>query len=113
INGLSKDITAEIASIRAIEDLDKILTIQHQLETLPELHTTKTETSRLFSYLNSVTPVEVKISSVNVDFVNYTMIIEGTADSLAAVNKYADTLKFVTYSTSDERTGTPFTNVIT
>lgn len=114
ITDLTEDIGTETASLQAIEDLDKILTIQSQLETLPELHEAKPETSRLFTYLNQVTPIEVKIGEVNVDIINKTMEIIGTGDSLAAVNKYADTLKFVEYSIGEapERYK-PFSQVIT
>jgi ABC-type Na+ efflux pump permease subunit len=116
ISDLTKDINSEIATLQSINDLDKILTIQSQLESLPELHSTKPETSRLFTYLNQVTPVEVKIGEVNLDLVNGTMEITGTGDSLAAVNKYADTLKFVDYKyTVDgvEQKAKPFTQVLT
>ena len=114
ISDLTNDIEAEVSKLQEIEDLDKILTIQSQLETLPQLHEEKPETSRLFTYLNQVTPVEVKIGEVNLDIINSTMEITGTGDSLAAVNKYADTLKFVEYSTGeDEDRFKPFSQVIT
>ena len=114
ISDLTKDIETEITKLQSIEDLDKILTIQSQLETLPELHEAKPETSRLFTYLNQVTPVEVKIGEVNLDLINTTMEIVGTGDSLAAVNKYADTLKFVEYTVGEEpERFKPFSQVIT
>lgn len=116
ISDLTEDINKEIATLQSINDLDKILTIQSQLEALPELHKTKPETSRLFTYLNQVTPVEVKIGEVNLDIVNSTMELSGTGDSLAAVNKFVDTLKFVEYKyTVDdvEVKAKPFTQVLT
>lgn len=98
INDLTKDIESGISDLKATEDLDKILTIQHQLESLPGLHESKPESSRLFNYLIQITPSDVKISSVEVSFEDSTIKIKGTAPSIASINRYTDTIKFVTFS---------------
>lgn len=101
INDLTNDIEADIASLQAVDDLNKILTIQYQLETLPELHEQKPKTSRIFSYLTQITPEELRISSVNLDIEESTLTIEGSAPDIASVNRYADTLKFAKFVAVD------------
>ena len=105
-----KDINEEIktttAELKGTADLNKILTIQNQLNSLPALQQQKPVVSRLFPYLAAVTPATVNIGELEVDFNQNTMKIIGTADSLQSVNKFADTLKFTTYSIKPQD-GTP------
>ncbi|MEO5627578.1 MAG: hypothetical protein ABIQ89_01680 [Candidatus Saccharimonadales bacterium] len=101
INDLNKDIKKYTATLQAIPDLDKILTIQNQLGSLTALHDQKTTTSRAVEYLSQVTPAQASISDVQLDYSANTINITGTADALSTVNKYADTLKFTTYSVGD------------
>lgn len=114
IDDLSEDIKTEISSLNSIEDLNKTLTVQNQITTLPELHQKKPLTSRVFQYLNQTTPITVKIRSVALNIESNSMTISGSADSLASINQYADTLKFAKYKVvgTDELL-TPFTNVNT
>lgn len=113
INDLTKDITTEVAAVKSINGIDEILTIQKQMDTLPELHQKKPATSRIFEYLNSVTPKNVFIGSVKIDILSNGLEISGTAESIAAVNTYVDTLKFATYTSGDTKDEKPFSNVIT
>lgn len=101
INDLSKDIKADTAMLQKKPEINKILTVQNQLQSLTALHEQKPAVSNLFSYLNQVTPTQVDITNFNVDFTANTMSITGTADSLGAVNKYVDTLKFTKFSVVD------------
>jgi Tfp pilus assembly protein PilN len=101
INDLTKDIAVEIAKVTSIEGLDEILTIQNQLESLPDVNQAKPEVSRIIDYLKIVTPQGVFISSLDLDVTNSTIEISGTAETLALINTYADTLKFATYKTID------------
>lgn len=103
IKDLTADIETQISETQKIEDLDEILTIQNQLNTLPGLHQTKPTTSRLIGYLYQLTPVEIKIGNVKAGFEvgSNTLIIEGLAPSLALINQYADTLKFSTVKVVD------------
>lgn len=110
---MSDQINSQLSTLNATPDLNKILTIQNQLKNLPQLHNDKPVVSRLFGYMQQITPVNANISSLNVDFVGYKMTIAGTADSLITGNKYADTLKFATYTTSSGVEGKPFSNVVT
>lgn len=113
ISDLNKDIAAQEKTLSDTADLNKILTIQNQLAHLPELHNTKPVTSRLFGYIQQITPVQADISSLTLDLQANTVTIAGSADSLVTINKFADTLKFATYKTSTTDKGKPFSNVVT
>jgi Tfp pilus assembly protein PilN len=94
LSDLSKQITDSTKKLEGTTDLDKILTIQNQLKSLPALHDQKVISSRLFDYLKLLTPAQATISNVDIDFTANTLNIKGNADALSTVNKYADTLKF-------------------
>jgi len=98
INGLTDDIQQKVAELNQIDDLDKILTIQNQLDSLETLHQDKPESSRLFNYFTQLTPSDATIANLTVDFVGGTITITGTAKDIATVNKFADTLKFTKYT---------------
>ncbi len=97
IKDLTEDINTKINDIKSIEDFNKILTIQSQLETLPELHAGKPEITRLYDYLIQLTPANVKISSVQVNFTDSIMTLEGSAPDLATINRFSDTVKFTKF----------------
>jgi Tfp pilus assembly protein PilN len=99
ISNANKDIKTYTDKLKAIPNLDKVLTIQNQLAALPALHQQKHITSRLFDYLPQVTPVKVNIGKLALDNAAGTFQIDGTADTVQSVNKFVDTLKFTTYTT--------------
>ena len=106
LNDINKDIKSASDTLKNTPDLNKVLTIQNQLNSLPALHQQKPVVSRLFPYLTAVTPANVNIGDLEVSFTDNTMKITGTADSLQSVNKFVDTLKFTTYAIKPED-GTP------
>lgn len=114
MSSVSKDIENQTKEINKVEDLNKILTVQNQLKSLPELHDNKAITSRLFDYLKQVTPAQSTISDVTLDLEAGTLSIQGNADSLSTVNKFADTLKFTTFKSAgaDKKEGDAFNNVV-
>lgn len=113
LSDLNRDITSESSQLQKKPQIDKILTVQNQLESLGALHDTKPAGSRLFDYLNQVTPVEVSITDLTVKFTEHTATITGTADALSSVNKYVDTLKFTKYSVADGKETKPaFSDVV-
>jgi hypothetical protein len=97
INALTEDINASVATLQETPDLDKILTIQNQLNSLPGLHEEKTISSRLVDYLSKLTPAKATISSVEVSMEENTMVLQGNANALSTVNKFIDTVKFTKY----------------
>lgn len=110
IDDLTKDIKKETASIKSINDLDTMLTVQNQLTLLPTLHEQKPQTSRLFTYLSQIIPPEAPVSSLSLDMEDSGLDLKGSADSIATINKLIDTFKIVTYKTQDS---TEETNIFT
>ncbi len=98
INDLDRDIKESSNQLTSTEDLNKVLTIQNQLSALPKLHGDKPVTSRVFSYMSQVTPNQVNIGSMTLDFSASKLEITGTTDSIGTINKFVDTLKFTTYT---------------
>jgi len=80
------------------EDLAKVITIQKQLQALPSLHESTTKVSRLFNYLKVITPDEVNLSSVDIDFEDQTVEIKGSASDFKSINTFIDSLKNATYT---------------
>lgn len=130
LNNLNKDITAKTKELKEKPDLEKILTIQNQLNSLPGLHDNKVISSRLFDYLTQLTPSEATISDVTIDFGGsassgnaaaasntttgatgsegaQTLNIKGNTDSLTVVNKFVDTIKFTGFvvNNADDESG--------
>jgi len=102
ISNINSNIKSNDSKLGNITDLNKVLTIQNQLESLTELHDQKPAISRLFGYINSITPAKVDLSTLSIDFTNKTLKITGSSDSLNTLNKFIDTIKFTVYSTPYE-----------
>ncbi len=109
---LSTDIKAESAKLENTPELNKILTIQNQLASLPALHDQKPVATRLLGYVKQVTPAKVSIAKMDIDFSEQTIKITGSADAISTVNTFVDTLKFTTYKTEDAKTGSAFSAVV-
>ena len=113
ISDLNKDVSKYSNDLEGTADLAKMLTIQNQLNSLPSLYAQRPVASRLFGYVQSVTPKEVSFTNINVDFPNTTIKVRGTAVSLEAVNRFVDTLKFTTYTVKDsEEKKSAFVDVV-
>lgn len=113
LNHFNDEINKNKATLSKISDLDKILTVQNQLNGLSGLHEGKPVVSRLFTYLPQITPNDVQISELNLGFSDSTLNVKGTAKSLESINKFVDTLKFTKYTTDGGQTQTPaFTTVV-
>lgn len=116
LSNIDKDITTYSAQIRGTTNLNQILTVQNQLKSLPALNAQKPATSRLFGYINQITPVKVDITNLNIDYTLYTATINGSADSADTINTFVDTLKFTTYnaqaSDGTKTTAKAFNNVV-
>lgn len=112
IDALTKDINKQTNELKKVNDLDKILTIQNQLNSLPDLHAKKAITSRLFDYLVQITPIKATISDATLDVAEAKLSIQGNADSLATVNKFVDTVKFTDYRLGSADAKKAFSNVV-
>jgi Tfp pilus assembly protein PilN len=102
LSNANKNITTANNRLKSIEGVERMLTVQNQLHTLADLHKNKHASARMFTYLPQVTPTNVSIGSLTVDFTTNTMQISGTAGSQHAVNTFIDTLKFTKYSLSTD-----------
>lgn len=97
LSSLDDSIKQSQTKINKIPQLNKILTVQNQLDSLGALHAGKPAATRLFDYLTETTPVNADINDMTTDYTQKTISITGTADALSTVNQYVDTLKFTTY----------------
>jgi len=94
ISDIDDDIAKYSDTLKAEEDLGKILTVQNQLNQLPQLHEGKPAVNRLFGYLKLLVPDDVRLTSTDFDFSgDYTAEVKGFGEDFPAVNKFADTLK--------------------
>ena len=109
---LSKDIKSESSKLENTPDLNKILTIQNQLSSLPALHDEKPVATRLLGFMKQITPAKVSVAEMEVDFSTQTVIITGSSDAISTVNTFVDTIKFTTFKTEDGKTGNAFSSVV-
>jgi hypothetical protein len=112
LSDANNNITTYSKKLKAIPDLDKVLTIQNQLSALPALHQSKHVSSRFFTYLKQITPSKIFVGQVTLDMSTNKMTIGGTSDTLATINAFVDTLKFTQYKTSDQSDSKPAFNSV-
>lgn len=115
LSDLNKDIKSESSKLQKEPQINKILTVQNQLQSLTDLHAQEPAASKLFDYLNETTPTSVSISNFTIDFTQQTATITGTSDNLAHVNQYVDTLKYTKYTTGNSSSGSgqaAFSNIV-
>ena len=101
-NGVIKDRNDKLM---AVEDLNKVVTIQHQLTKINEQHSGKKINSRIFDVVTAVNPVapnNVSFSDIKVNPGSKTITLEGSA-----VNGYSalETLKKTILNTKVQTTG--------
>jgi Tfp pilus assembly protein PilN len=101
IADLSRDIKDKSGQLQSTPNLNKMLTVQNQLTSLPTLHGSKPVASRLYGFLQQVVPTAASVSRVNIDYQKNTITITGAADSLATVNSFTDAMKLAKYATKD------------
>ncbi|MGH7234269.1 MAG: hypothetical protein ACREF7_02385, partial [Candidatus Saccharimonadales bacterium] len=113
INSLSNDIRSQGLKLSNQANINSILTIQNQIQTLTTLHEQEPNVTNLATYLNQAIPVTTNLSSLSVDFNADTMIMSGNADTLVTINQLVDSLKFATYSVKGVSGSKPaFSNVV-
>lgn len=102
LSSTENSINNDIAKIQETPDLDKILTIQNQLIALTPLHDSKPEVYKLFEYIEGTTPANIRIDTLNLNVLDNTISVGGTAPNLEAVNTFVDTLKFTLLVSPDQ-----------
>lgn len=113
LSNLSKQITSNSQQLSHDTNLNKILTIQNQLSTLPQIQAQTPASSRLFTFLNQITPNNTSITNLQLDFTQNMLTVTGTANNLATVNQYVDSIKYATYQVAGNKTApaNAFSNV--
>lgn len=101
----NNDISRYSSQLKRIPNLNQILTVQNQLNTLAVLHDKKPVTSRLFTYISQVTPSQATLNDLNIDFTANKLTIGGKAPSLDIVSTYTDSLKATEYSIAGSNAG--------
>lgn len=112
LNDLSNNINKSSATLKGNSNLNKILTVQNQLKSLPSVESQAPTTSRLFGYLAQLTPTAATISDMSIDLTADKISVTGGADSLATVNQFVDTLKFTTYDNGTTSGTSAFNTVV-
>ncbi|MGH7196143.1 MAG: PilN domain-containing protein [Candidatus Saccharimonadales bacterium] len=90
------EIKREAATLKEVPDLQKYLTVQNQLQSLPNLHNEKGMNSRLFSFLNVLNPSppnNVHLSSLQVLTADKSIVFAGSTATFETFNVFVDTLK--------------------
>lgn len=101
MKNLTNEIKTNTKELQEKADIDKILTVQNQLNTLTSLHEKKPAASRVQEFLSQVTPQQASIADTTVNFEDQAFTINGTTDTLVNVNKFIDTLKFTKFTEAD------------
>lgn len=113
LSNLNQDISSLGSELQSNKELSRILTVQNQLKTLPDLYNGRPAVGRLPGYIDQTTPAGVGIGSMTLDFSASTINVTGSASSLELINNYVDTLKFTTFKTDDSsEPANAFKNVV-
>ncbi len=84
------------------DSIINVLTVQNQLQALPQIHSEKPKATRFFRYLSAVVPETVNLNSTEIDFDNEIIEISGEARSVRDFNALVDILKVAEYNLGPE-----------
>jgi hypothetical protein len=121
ISSNATKLQSSINAVHGIASLNQILTVQNQVAALPTLYNNDPVASKMFNYINQITPAQATISDLTVDFAAAntgtpadTISIQGDTDTLNTVQNFVDTMKFSTYGTltGSSAANSPFTDVV-
>jgi Tfp pilus assembly protein PilN len=112
LGNLNKDVASGTSKLQGEPQINSVLTVQTQLQSINNLYASEPAASRLFDYLNELTPTPVTIGNLAVDYNAHTLSISGAADALSSVDQFIDTLKFTNYSTGANTQDAPAFNSV-
>jgi len=112
IANLDKDVKGLRSGLESTPDLNKILTIQNQLNNLTALHEKKPYVSRLTDFLPQITLVQVKYAKIELNIAESVIKFTGSSDSLKTTNQFIDTLKFTNFQLEGEADKAAFSDVV-
>lgn len=104
INNSQNSIDESIKILTEAEDLAKIVTVQNQLGALPQIEDETIAVNRLFNYLSIITPNDISLTQINIDYEDNAVEIRGSGTDFKAVNTYVDTIKNASYTYSGGET---------
>jgi hypothetical protein len=107
------DINKKMDQVKAIPDVNKYLTVQNQLASLPALHDGEGQYSRLYDFLgvlNPSAPNNVTLSDLKLLTADKSIILTGTTATFQTLNIFADTLKNATVTYKAGGHGDPVSN---
>ena len=96
IDLVTNDIKNKTAKLREVHDINKYLTIQNQLSSIPTLHANKGAFSRLFTFLgvlNPAAPNNANLTNLQAAEEDKSIAFTGTTASFETLNNFVDTLK--------------------
>ena len=96
-NHYTGEIKKNAATLKSIKDIDKYLTIQNQLANITALHDSKSDFSRLLTYLPTLNPSQPNnVTLTNVELISNelgnTLALQGEAKDYTALTTFRDTL---------------------
>ncbi len=112
LSNINSDVSTQTSTLQKEPQINSVLTVQNQLESINGLHANEPAATRLFDYLNELTPLPVTIGNLAIDFNAHTLTITGSADALSSVDQYVDTLKFTKYTTGPHTQNAPAFNTV-
>ncbi len=120
IDLVTSDIKNKTAKLREVHDIDKYLTIQNQLISVPALHASKGAFSRLFTFLsvlNPAAPNNANLTNLQLAEEDKSITFTGTTTKFETLNNFVDTLKnaeviYTSSGTSESATEKMFKDVL-
>ena len=112
LSNLNNEVATKTQQLKHKPHINDVLTVQNQLSTLNSLHQSEPVATKVFEYLNDLTPNSVTISSLSIDFNAHTIDLKGNAVNVSNINQFIDTLNFTTYSLQKGDKGFPAFNTI-
>jgi len=97
-SALNIDILSSVESLKSIENLDAILTVNEQLADLPLLHEQKPDVTRVSGMLSKIVPSSIDLTELTVDFTEHIISFGGRGTNTKVINTFADILKNTTYN---------------
>ena len=98
LNSVASQIKSESSSIKNDADVNKIITIQQQLKSLPSLYSNRNNPYEIFNILQQSTSKGITISTFNINYQTGALTFGGSADNLLDGNVFYNQLLYSTYS---------------
>lgn len=107
IQKYNAEISTQNATLNQVPDLNAVLKINDAIQVLPTLYNGRPDVTRLPGYLSLITPANISLTSISLDFSTNSINISGDADSIDTINTFVDTLKFCEYTINSGTTDLP------